>query len=147
VIPRATLLATVYDYQGEHDLALKNYKTAAEVLEQKVAEIPGDARYHSALGVAYAGLGRKDEAIREGLKGVELKPVSTDATYGITILCDLAIIYTMVGEYDMAFDKLDQLLSIPCWVSPVWLNWQIEFAPLKSKTGYKELLAKYASDK
>ncbi|OFY68174.1 MAG: hypothetical protein A2Y71_06755 [Bacteroidetes bacterium RBG_13_42_15] len=144
--PRATLLAMIYDYQGEHELALKSYKTASEVLEIKVAEIPGDARYHSALGIAYAGLGRKDEAIKEGLKGVELKSISKDATYGVPIEGDLAIIYTMVGEYDLALDKLDRLMSIPSWITPTWPNWQIQLAPLKSLPRYKELMKKYAID-
>ena len=145
-IPRATLLAMIYDYQENHESALKCYSTAAEILEKKVTEIPNDARYHSALGIAYAGLGRKDEAIREGLKGVDLKPVSKDATYGVPIEGDLVIIYTMVGEYDLALDKLAQLMSIPSWITPTWLKWQIQLAPLKSYPGYKDLMKKFANN-
>ncbi len=115
-----------------------------EILEKKVAEIPTDPRYHSSLGIAYAGLGKKEEAIKEGLKAVELLPISKDAVYGVGHLQDLAIIYTMVGEYDLAIDQLDQLLSLPSWITPVWLGWDIRFAPLKSHPGYKELLANHA---
>jgi serine/threonine-protein kinase len=146
IYPRPMLLAIIYNYQGEHELALKNYKTAAEVLEKKVAEIPSDARFHSALGIAYAGLGRKDEAIKEGLKGVEIKSVSKDPTNGVAIEWYLAIIYSMVGEYDLAIDKLDYLMSIPSWISPAWLNWQIQIEPLKSLSRYKELMKKYKID-
>jgi serine/threonine-protein kinase len=143
-IPRSTLLATIYNYQGKADLAKKNYNEAEEILEKKVAEVPGDPRYHSALGIAYAGLGRKNEAIDEGLKSVNLLPVSTDAMYGLGVLQDLAIIYTMTGEFDLALEKLDQLLSIPSWITPVWLNWDIRFAPLKSYPAYRKLMGKYA---
>jgi TolB-like protein/Flp pilus assembly protein TadD len=145
-IPRTMFNAFIYDYLDKQELALANYKAAMETLENKVADIPNDPRYHSSLGIAYAGLGKKEEAIREGLKAEALLPVSRDAMYGLGILQDLAIIYTMVGEYDMALDQLDKLLSIPSWFTPVWLGWEIRFAPLKSYPGYKELLTKHTID-
>jgi serine/threonine-protein kinase len=142
-IPRTMFIAFIYDYLDEPDLARNGYKTALEVLRKKVADIPNDPRYHSALGIAYAGLGEKEEAINEGLKAVALLPVSEDAVYGITFVFDLAIIYTMLGEFDLAVGQLDQLLSLPSWLSTVWIGWDIRLAPLKSYPGYKELLIKY----
>ena len=145
-IPRSMFDAFIYDYLDEQELALANYKAAMEILEKKVVDIPNDPRYHSSLGIAYAGLGKKEEAIKEGLKAEALLPISRDAMYGLGILQDLAIIYTMVGEFDMALDQLDKLLSIPSWFTPVWLDWEIRFAPLKSHPRYKELLTKHAID-
>ncbi len=142
-MPRAMLLAFVYDYLDKPELAHAGYKAAMEILEKKVAEIPNDPRYHSALGIAYAGFGKKEEAINEGIKAVTILPLSKDAVYGLAMAHDLAIIYTMVGEYDRAFDQLDQLLSIPNWITPVWLGWDIRFAPLKSDPRYKKLLTKH----
>ncbi len=143
-MPRAMLAAFIYDYLNESELAHSSYKTAMEILEEKVTEIPNDPRYHSALGIAYAGLGRKEEAINEGVKAVAMLPISKDAVYGLAMAHDLAINYTMIGEFDLALDQLDQLLSIPSWITPVWLGWDFRFAPLKSYPGYKKLLAKYA---
>jgi TolB-like protein len=145
-IPRTMFNAFIYDYLDEQELAFVNYKAAMEILEKKVADIPNDPRYHSALGIAYAGLGKKEEAIEEGLKAEALLPISKDAMYGLGILQDLAIIYTMVGESDLAIGQLDQLLSIPSWFTPAWLGWEIRFAPLKSHPRYKELLIKHAID-
>jgi len=145
-IPRASLTASIYDFMNEPELGREDYKTAVAELEKMVANYSNDPRYHSALGIAYAGLGKKDEAINEGLKAVELLPVSKDALYGLGELQDLAIIYTMVGEYELALDQLEKLLSLPSWVSPAWLNSHIQFAPLKSHSGYKELITKYATD-
>ncbi len=143
-IPRTMFDAFIYDYLDKQELALVNYKAAREILEKKVIEIPNDPRYHSSLGIAYAGLGKKEEAIKEGLKAEALLPISQDAAYGLGILGDLAIIYTMVGEFDLAFAQLDQLLSIPSWFTPVWIGWEIRFAPLKSHPRYKELLTNHA---
>jgi len=75
---------------------------------------------------------------------VLLLPVSNDAVYGPTSVYDLAIIYQMAGEFDLAIDKLDQLLSIPTWITPIRLEWEIRFAPLKSHPRYKKLLINYA---
>jgi serine/threonine-protein kinase len=138
--------AFIYDYLDEQELALVNYKAAKEILEKKVADIPNDPRYHSALGIAYAGLGEKEKAIKEGLKAETLLPISRDAMYGLGILQDLAIIYTMVGEFDLALDTLDKLLSIPSWITPVWLSWEIQYAPLKTHPRYKKLQANYEID-
>ena len=145
-IPRTLFDAFIYDYLDKQELALINYNLAIEILEKKIIEIPNDPRYHSSLGIAYAGLGKKEEAIKEGLKAEALLPISKDAMYGLGILQDLAIIYTMVGESDLAIGQLDQLLSIPSWFTPAWLGWEIRFAPLKSHPGYKEFLTKHTID-
>jgi serine/threonine-protein kinase len=146
-IPQSMSRAFIFDYLDEPELARAGYKTTVKFLEKQVAEVPADPRYHSALGIAYAGLGKKEEAIKEGLKAVTLLPVSKDAVYGVAHAQDLAIIYTRLGEYDLAFNQLDQLLSIPSWITPVWIGWEIRFAPLKSHNGYKKLLTNHAIDK
>ena len=145
-VPRSMMGAFINDYLGKTELARPGYEAAAEILEKKVAEVPADPRYHSALGIAYAGLGRKEEAIREGSLAVELLPVSKDAVYGVGHLQDLALIYTMSGDYDQAIRLLDQLLNIPSWITPVWLGWDIRFSPLKTHPEYKKLMAKYAAE-
>jgi hypothetical protein len=62
--------------------------------------------------------------------------------YGLGVLQDLAIVYTMTGESELAVKTLDKLLSIPSWFTPVWINWNISFAPLRSDPGYKRLMEK-----
>ena len=48
-------------------------------------------------------MGRKEDAIREGRRAVELKPESKDAVDGAIMNCYLALIYARVGEKDLAF--------------------------------------------
>jgi len=74
-IPNAQRYALIYGYMNKNELAKKYYDEARSILETKIREQPEDARLHSALGIAYAGLGRKEDAIREGKLGVELLPV------------------------------------------------------------------------
>ncbi|MDT8402516.1 MAG: hypothetical protein RQ743_12545 [Bacteroidales bacterium] len=142
-MPVPLMSAFIYDYLDEHERASEEYKAALEILKSKVIEVPDDPRYHSALGIAYAGLGRKEEAVNEGLKAVSLLPISKDAEYGIVFVHDLAITYTRLGEYDLAFDQIEYLLKNPGWLSPVWLEWEIRFEPLKSHPRYKKLVEEY----
>ncbi len=95
------------------------FDSATVVLEARIRDRPDDARSHSSLGRAYAGLGRKEEAIREGLRAVELLPISRDALVGPNYVLELAWIYAMVGEPEAAIEQLDRYLSVPA-------NWSIE---------------------
>ncbi len=108
-------LAYASVYYAMKDLSLM--KTRAEsariLLEKTVNERAEDPRFHAALGLAYAYLGRKEEAIQEGNLAARLHPVSKDAAQGPIYLLNLARIYTVVGEYERAIDQLEYLLSIP----------------------------------
>src|SRR5262249_14614937 len=54
------------------------------------------------LGLIDAALGRKDEALREGRRAVELLPVEKDAVDGPVMIKYLAIIAAWAGEKDLA---------------------------------------------
>ena len=104
-----------------------HYDSARALVESKIEERPEDSRLHSALGIAYAGLGRKEDAVREGNLAVELLPISKEAYRGAYRAIDLAQIYAMFGETDAAIDRLEHLLSIPGPLSvsllrldPIW---------------------------
>jgi len=143
--PKAMLRAFIYEYRGELNRARTDYQSAVEIMEEKVLQVPDDPRYHSALGICYAGLGEREKALAEGLKATELLPVETDAIYGVPFLHDLSIIYIKLGEYDLALDQIEYLFKIPSWLTPVWLEWDIRFAPLRSLPRYKELVSVFES--
>ena len=144
--PKSLFSAFIYDFLNEQELAFANYDSARIVLEKEVQAKPDDPRYHSSLGIAYAGLGRKDDAIREGKRAVELLPLSKDAVYGIPHAQDLAFIYTLVVDYDAALDQLEKLLSIPSWISIPWIQMDLRLAPLYNYPRYQKLVEKYSGD-
>ena len=96
------------------------------------------------LGIAYAGLGRKNDAIREGELAAKLAPISQDAFSNTDITTLLAQIYVMVGEYEDAIDQLEYLLSIPALLSTPSLRVDPTWAPLREHPGFEALLKKYA---
>ncbi|GAI49327.1 unnamed protein product, partial [marine sediment metagenome] len=105
--------AAVYHAMKEWSLMKARAESASIALEKAIRENPGDPRFHAALGLAYAYLGRKAEAVQEGNQAVELHPVSKDAAFGPCYTLNLARIYTVIGEYEEAIDQLEYLLSIP----------------------------------
>ncbi len=135
--------AFIYDFSGKPQMALAAYEKSAPLLEAEIQKWPDDPRYHSSLGIVYAALGRKEEAIRQGKRAVELLPISTDAAYGVPYELDLSIIHVLNGELDSAMDKIEYLLSIPSWISPGWIRMDLRLAPLYNHPRFEQLLKKY----
>ncbi len=139
-VPRTELYAEVYGLMGNRELARVYYDSARNVVAGKLREHPDDPRLHSALGIASAGLGRKDEAIAAGRKAIELLPVTKEAFRGYRHEHDLARIYTMVGEADTAVSRLEYLLSIPGWLTPAWLRIDPAWDPLRGNPRFERLV-------
>jgi len=138
-IPVAMQYASIYGYM-KNDLAKKYYDEGLKIVEAKILQEPDDARLHSALGIACAGLGRKQDAIREGKLAVDLLPVSKDAMRGICRVGDLARIYVMVGEFDLAINQIESLLSIPSELSIELLRLDPAWNPLRRHARFQKLL-------
>ena len=92
-------------------------------------------------GVVLAYLGRRDEAIREGLRGVELDPVSKDGFGGPYIQLQLVRIYLLAGESEKALDQLEPLLKIPYHLTPGWLRIDPTFDPVRKNPRFEKLAA------
>jgi regulator of sirC expression with transglutaminase-like and TPR domain len=92
------------------------------------------------LGLALAGLSLKDEAIRAGKRAADLLPVSKDAYRGTYRVEDLAHIYAMVGEPDLAIDQLEYLMSIPADFGAGALKLDLAWDPLRDHPRFQRLL-------
>jgi tetratricopeptide (TPR) repeat protein len=81
--------------------------TAARAEQEKLVRAdPDDAGALCVLGLIDAALGRKEEALREGWRAVDLLPVEKDATNGTRVNGVLAIIAAWVGNNDLACEQL-----------------------------------------
>ena len=88
----------------------------------------------------YAHLGCKADALREGVRAVEIVPVSRDANDGPDLL-DLAYVETLVGESDAAVKRLAYLLTIPSDISIPLLRVDPMWDSLRGNPGFQRLLA------
>ena len=145
--PRTFFEGCIALAQGDVPSAQKYFQDAQPVFEDAVKEAPSSAIRHANLGWFYAFMGRKDDAIREGRRAVELKPESRDAVDGVIVNCYLALIYARVGEKDLAFPLLARLLKTPGAVDSVDYSITIndlkhrwEWDPIRSDPRFQKLL-------
>lgn len=141
--PNVLRYARIYEYMNKKELAEKYYNKARIILEAKIQQDPNDDRFHSALGIAYAGLGRKEDAVHEGRCAVKLIPYTKDIEQGFHRARDLAYIYTMVGEYDAAVNQIEFLLSVPGELSIPLLKIDPIWDPLRNHPRFQKLLESY----
>jgi tetratricopeptide (TPR) repeat protein len=86
-----------------------------------------------------ACLGRKEDAINEGEKAVELLPEFEDAVEGPKATAALAEIYASVGEHDEAFLLLDHLLAAPHGLTVPQLKLDPVWDPLRADPRFQKL--------
>jgi serine/threonine-protein kinase len=133
----------IYLQLNEMEKAQAELERARKILEEVFAKQPENNLAHYFLGLTYAHLGRKEDAIREGKRAAELIPLSEDAVWGPGSIEGLALIYALVGESDSAIDLLEQLLTIP-WdrMSVGLLRIDPRWDPLRNHPRFQKLLLK-----
>jgi len=114
--------------------------SALGLLESALRGRPNDARLQARLGLAYAFVNRRADALRAGRRAVELLPISLDANSGPFMLSNLARIHVLLGEFEEAIGRLEPLLRIPCWISPAELRADPVWAPLRSHPRFQQLI-------
>ena len=117
--PKTLLAGCIQLARGDPAAAQPLLEQARGEFAAAVEQSPLIANVHANLGLVCAFLGRKEEAIREGRRAVELRPISKDAVDGAIMLCYLAVIHAQTGENDQAIALLEQLLKTPGAVDSV----------------------------
>ena len=83
------------------------------------------------LGCADVTLGRKEEAVREARRALEMRPISEDAIDGPGLAANLVAIYAWANEPDLAFEQLTILSNTP--------NLELNYGSLKLNPGWDAL--------
>jgi len=132
--------ARIRRYRGDTQGAKVYFDSAATILEERSQARPNDPQLHAELSIAYAGTGRRAEAIREGRRAVELRPPSRDTWYGVDMVRNLAVVYAMLGETDSAVKQLRFLLTVPSWISLAGLRSDPTWEPIRRDPEFRALL-------
>ena len=145
--PRSVFEGCIYLAQGDNSNAQKQFELARPALEMAVKEAPSSAYRHANLGWLYGFMGRREDAIREGQRAVELKPESKDAIDGVLMNCYLALIYARVGEKDLAIPLIERLLKTPGAVDSANysitvndLKYRWEWDPIRNDPRFQKLI-------
>jgi serine/threonine-protein kinase len=114
---------------------------AARAEQEKVVQAqPNDSKSVCTLGLIDAFLGRKEEALREGRRAVELLPVEKDAVQGVCWVEYLAMIAALVGDKDLAFEQLESIIRLPSPISYGNLKLLPFWDPLRGDPRFEKIL-------
>jgi tetratricopeptide (TPR) repeat protein len=120
------------------------FASARSVLSKIVQDQPDYAEAWSYLGLIDAGLGRKDDAVTEGRRACELRPVAADALNGILLLQNLAQIYAWTGEKDQALEQLRLAARLPFGINYGELKLHPAWDPLRADARFEQIVASLA---
>src|SRR5262245_66251854 len=113
--------------KGDVAAARVAFTAARAEQEEAVRARPYNAPLLCGLGLIDAGLGQKEEALREGRRAVELMPIAKDSLLGPLVLTYFARICAWTGERDLAIEQLEVAAKIPAGpdygdlrLNPIW---------------------------
>jgi len=115
--------------------------TARIEYEAQLKQYPGDPQRVVDHAIALAYLGRKAEAMAEGMRAVTLAPVAKNAIIGPYVQHQLLRVYLALGENDVAMDQIEKLLPIPYFLSAPRMRIDPEFSALKGNPRFEKILA------
>jgi TolB-like protein/Flp pilus assembly protein TadD len=145
--PKALMQGIIHVLEGDKPKAQAEFEQARLVSEKLLREAPEDAARHAQHGMILAALDRKQEAIAEGKRAVELQPESQDAFDGPRMTAALAQIYALSGESDEALRLIDHLLGIPAGLTVPMLKLDPVWDPLRKDPRFQALVDKYAANR
>jgi serine/threonine-protein kinase len=142
--PRAYFEAVAARARGDATVARAAFTAARAEVEKTAREQPEYAQGLTILGLIDAGLGRKNDAIREGRRAVELVPFSKDAIDGADLILNLAVIYAWTGEKDLALKQLAEAAQRPSSLNYGSLRLHPDWDSLRGDPRFEKIVASLA---
>lgn len=130
--------------RGDAAAAHAAFSTARVQQEEVVRTQPEYAPALCVLGLINAGLGQKEEALRDGRRAVELLPVARDSINGALMIQFFAIICAWSGEQDLALEQLGIATQIPGGVTYGELRLHPFWDPLRGDPRFEKIVATLA---
>jgi serine/threonine-protein kinase len=96
------------------------------------------------LALIDAGLGRKEEALREVRRAVELVPMEKDSGNAIHMIEYSAIVYAWISEKDLALQNLAKAAQLPGNLSYGRLKLNAWYDPLRGDPRFEKIVASLA---
>jgi TolB-like protein/class 3 adenylate cyclase/Tfp pilus assembly protein PilF len=130
---------------AKDDQGARSAFTAAQVEQEKIIQAqPNYGPPLCVLGLIDAGLGRKEEALREGRRAVQLLPVEKDAINGIAMVKYLAMIAAWVGDNDLACEQLAVAVHPPSRLTYGQLKLLPFWDPVRGDPRFEKVVASLA---
>src|SRR5439155_15932923 len=147
VFGRAYLEGLVARMKGDAATAHAAFTEARAAQEQIVQAQPDYGPALCVLGLIDAGLGRKEDALREGRRAIELLPVTKDSINGAHMIEFFAVIAAWVGEKDLACEQLAIATRLHGFLSYGGLKLFPAFDPLPGDPRFEKIVASLSAKK
>jgi tetratricopeptide (TPR) repeat protein len=119
--------------------------TEARAAQEQIAQAQPDyGPTLCVLGLIDAGLGRKEDALREGRRAIELLPMTKDSINGAHMIEFFAVIAAWVGEKDLACEQLAITTRLPSRLSYGILKLFPTWDPLCGDPCFEKIVASLA---
>ena len=119
--------------------------TAARAETDKIVRAqPKNEKPLSVLALIDAHLGQKERAIEEGRTACDILPVAKDAVDGVLLITNLARVYVIVGEKDLALEQLEIVTKLPGGPTYGELQLAPEWDRLRGDPRFHEIVASLA---
>ncbi len=141
---RAFMEGLLARMKGDAAAAHAAFTEARAAQEQIVQAQPDYGPALCVLGVIDAGLGRKEDALREGRRAIELLPVTKDSINGAHMIEYFAMIAAWVGEKDLACEQLAIATRLPGTLSYGQLKLDPNWDPLRGDPRFEKIVASLA---
>ncbi len=142
-LPTSLYAAWAHELRGDDVAAHAAFDAARVLLDSVLAVLPDDWRVHAARGLALAGLGRRQEALREA-RWLQQSVVYREDAYDSRLVAEeRARILAQAGEAEAALDEIEQLLAGPGDMSVHTLRLDPRWDPLREHPRFQRLLEQY----
>ncbi len=129
---------------GDEAKAHAMFSAVREQQQKVVQEEPNYGPPLCVLALIDAGLGRKEEALAEIRRAIDLMPVEKDALNGADIVYYSAVVAAWVGDKERACRELSRALQLPTLVSYGQLKLLPWWDPLRGDPRFEEIVASLA---
>jgi len=143
-LPRNCLKIWLARLRGRNPAIEIGFVAERDQLKRNVEAHSGDAVLLSRLGIIDAALGRKEEAIQEAKRAVEMLPISEDGENGPSLISNLAVVYALTNEPNLAFEELNVSVKITGGVNYGELKLDPAWDPIRTDPRFDKLLAQLA---
>jgi TolB-like protein/class 3 adenylate cyclase/Flp pilus assembly protein TadD len=128
--------------------AARSAFTAARAETEKLANAqPQNVRPLAVLALIDAELGDKEKALREGRTACDMLPPTKDALDGVWLMTNLARIYALTGEKDLALEQLEAVNRLVSGPSYGELRLNPEWDLLRGDPRFEQIVASLAPKK
>lgn len=120
------------------------FQLARDRVVLELGQYPDDPDLISTLSLVDAGFGRKEIALREAMRAIELCPMSRDATDAPSYETALAQVYAWSGESDAALSQLEKVVRLPQGPSYGELRFDPAWDEIRTEPRFEKIMSQAA---